>query len=81
MNARIIKSVSGSLIMWVLAVGWWLGSDRSLLVTAGALGIGLAGTAISAWGAGKPEPDRWRAVLAAGVAAVVAFGLLLITRR
>jgi hypothetical protein len=59
MNTRAMSTASGALIMWVLAIAWWLGSDRSLAPTLGALVIGMVGTGIAVVGANKPVPTRW----------------------
>lgn len=74
MSTQASMALSGAAIMWWLAAAWWLGSDRSPVVTIAALGIGILGTAIAIRGMRQPE-SRARDAIAAVVAALV--GLVL----
>jgi hypothetical protein len=80
MNTRAMSAVSGSLIMWVLAAAWWLQTDRSVVVTIGALVIGGLGTVIAVAGSQKPVPTRRRALLAVGIGVLVAAALAFLAR-
>ncbi|MSP22700.1 MAG: hypothetical protein EXR66_06735 [Dehalococcoidia bacterium] len=65
----------------MLAITWWLETDRSVAPKMGALAIGLLGTAIATAGARKPAPTRGRVLLAAGIGAIIAAALVFLVRR
>lgn len=76
MNTQASMAFTGSLIIWWLVAAWWLGSDRSAVITIAALGIGALGTAIAIRGMRQQESaprDAVAAALAAVVGLVLAF--------
>ena len=80
MKTQAWSAVSGALMMWVLAVAWWLAGERSLTTSMGALAIGLLGSGIAVYGASKPAPTRRRALLAVALGAAVAAALTFFAR-
>ncbi len=74
MSSRASMAATGSLIIWWLVAAWWLASDRSILMTIAALGVGSLGTAVAIRGMKQPE-SRARDAVAAVVAALVGLAL------
>ena len=81
MSTRAMSAVSGSLIMWALAVAWSFQGDRSASVAVGALAIGVLGTAIAIAGSNRPAPSRARILGAVAAGAVVAAALAFVVNR